>query len=121
MTTRGTGDEPTLEQRVEKLEQTTQKLQRDQSATRRLVRDLKRQVDTILPSVKSELVDQTREITTHVDEELAAHRQFVLETIVDVARQWPASAVVIATIVGGAAAAAVVDLLLAAAHLPHLS
>jgi|SRR5579884_275519 len=109
--------ETTLEQRVATLEKSTAKLQRDHTATRRLVRDLTKRVDAILPDVKVALKAQTGELKVAIAESETRNA----DRITDVARQWPATAVVIATIAGGAVAAALVDLLLAAARLPHLS
>jgi hypothetical protein len=110
----------TLEGEVEALKKTTAQLKRDQSATRRLVRDLAKVVDGILPSVTKELAAQTETIENHVDGAVEQLRQSVFASVVDVARQWPAAAIVAVTAVLTVGAAIVANWILAAEHLPHI-
>jgi len=110
----------TLEAQVAELRKTTAQLRRDQSTTRRLVRDLGKRVDQILPTVKTHLDAQTEAINEHVDEQLEEQRQFVLATIVDVARQWPAPALVAVTFMLAIAAAVLAAWVLTATNHLHV-
>lgn len=109
-----------LEGEVEALKKTTAQLRRDQSATRRLVRDLAKTVEGILPSVKTELEAQTKTIENHVDDAVEQLRQSVFASLVDVARQTPAWALVALTFLATIAATVVANWVLAAEHLPHI-
>lgn len=110
----------TLEEQVAQLERTTTLLRRDQSATRKLVRELGRRVDAILPGVKEGFEAQTKEINHHVDEQLAAQNEFVSDTMIKVAREWPAAAIIIVTAVLAVVVVVIANWLLAAQHLPHI-
>jgi hypothetical protein len=107
--------------RQTKLEGIATQLRRDQRDTRKLVRDLSDLVHKIVPNVNEKLDEQTVAINEHVDQQLQEQSRFVVATVVDVARQWPAAAIVAVTAVLGIVGIAAADLLLAAAHLPHLS
>jgi|SRR5579872_1891457 len=106
----------TLEEKVEQLTKTTAQLRRDQSATRKLVRELGRRVDAILPSVKTELDAQTVAIEGHVSKSSDDMKLFVM----GVARQTPAWALIALTFLVTVAATVLANWILAAQHLPHI-
>lgn len=110
----------TLEAQVADLRKTTAQLKRDQSATRRLVRELGKRVDQILPAVTTELGQQTETINAHVDDQIEALRSSFFASLIDVARQWPASAVVTVTFVLAVAAAVLAGWVLEATGHLHI-
>ncbi len=110
-----------LEEQQEKLEKIVTRLRRDQLNTRKQMRELGQRVDQILPGVNEKLDEQTRHIERHVSDANDATKQFVTAAVVDVARQWPAAAVMAVSAVTALGIALIVNLLLAVARLPHLS
>ena len=110
-----------LAERQARLEKVAAQLRRDQRDTRKHLRDLTERVDLIVPGVHQKLDEQTAAINQHVDERNDALQSFVLAQVVESARQWPAPAIVAVTAVLALVVAIGGDLLLAAAHLPHLS
>jgi hypothetical protein len=105
-----------LEVAVAELKKSTASLRRDQTATRRLVRELGKRVDQILPTVKTELEAQTTAIETHVSKSSDDVKLFVMS----VARQTPAWALVTLTFLITIAATVVANWILAAENLPHI-
>lgn len=103
----------TLEERVSKLERLTDRVRRDQRETVRQVKELRELVEGVPGKVKMLIDEQTSDVKVAIAESETRNA----DRITDVARQWPAGAIVAAT----AALAIVGDLLLAAFHLPHLS
>jgi hypothetical protein len=104
-----------LEDAVTNLKKTTAQLKRDQTATRKHLEQLQIRVDSILPGVKESLNEQTDEIESHVSRALDEMQTTMYEKLIDMARQWPAAAIIsvtaVLTLVVGVGVGYLIDIL----------
>lgn len=106
-----------LETQYAKLERSVTQLRRDQRDTKKHLGELTKRVDLILPSVAAKLDEQTGHINAHVDERNDALQGFVLDKLVETARQWPAAAIVAVSVVVALVSALGAALVLDALHI----
>lgn len=116
-----------LAHRQGELEKISEQLRTDQAETKRQIdavkgrlTKLERVVRESFDAVHERFDEQTQAINEHVDERHEALQRWVLENLVDVARQWPASALVAVTIVLTIVATVIGGWLLNAAHVIHI-
>ena len=121
----------TLEQRLSAVERVTTRLDKATATLRRNHRETGKRLDHLeqlvqeMPEKLAEKVaervrQETNAQTSLLKSEIAQSETRQADRVTEVARQWPVTAIVIATIAGSAVTGGVLDLLLAAAHLPHL-
>lgn len=105
-----------LADRQTRLERLMDKVRRDQRETRRQIDNVRQMVERVPAAVKQQLDAQTGEFRAIVAESETRNA----DRITSVARQWPAGAIVLASLLGSALAAVIVDALLIAFHGPHV-
>lgn len=102
-----------LLERQDRVEKLTERVRKDQGRMRTEIRNLERNVPA---KVQQALDAQTSELKTA----LAQSETRNADRITSVARQWPAGALIVASILATVIAALLVDGLLALGHAPHI-
>jgi hypothetical protein len=113
--------DPSIEERVAELERVTKNLassnetiKRSQRETRKQVRHLAEIVEGLPGVLKKQMDDQTIDLKQSTATAIAQSETRNADRITGLARQWPAGAIVLATITATVIAAVVVDLILRA-------
>ena len=113
-------DQDELTGRTGELEKLSRRIKTDLADTRKQMRQLEETVNARIGSVHEALKSQTEELEDHVTAANEATKQFVLATLVDVARQWSAPAIIAVTTVLAIVAAVAAGWILAATGHLHL-
>lgn len=113
----------TIEERVAELERVTRKLasstetlKRGQRETKVQVRRLERLVEGIPAQTQAQIDAQTQELKTEIAQGETRNADRVTDSYADLAREWPAASIVVATVAMSALVGVIVKVILAYYH-----